>query len=33
MSEVIERILEDRDETPYLAADGSTPIGLLLMAF
>jgi hypothetical protein len=33
MAEVIERILQDRDETPCLAADGSTPIGTLLMAF
>jgi hypothetical protein len=33
IAEVIERILQDRDETPYLAADGSTPIGTLLMAF
>ena len=33
MAEVIDRILQDRDETPYLAADGSTPIGTLLMAF
>jgi hypothetical protein len=33
MAEVIERILQDRDETPFLAADGSTPIGTLLMAF
>jgi hypothetical protein len=32
MAEVIERILEDRDETPCLAADGSTPIEVLLMA-
>jgi hypothetical protein len=31
MAEVIERILQDRDETPCLAADGSTPIGTLLM--
>jgi len=33
MAEVIERILQDRDETPCLATDGSTPIGTLLMAF
>jgi hypothetical protein len=33
MAEVIDRILQDRDETPCLAADGSTPIGTLLMAF
>ena len=33
MAEVIERILQDRDETPCLAADGSTPIATLLMAF
>ena len=33
MTEVIERILKDRYETPCLAADGSTPIGTLLMAF
>ena len=33
MAEVIDRILRDRDETPCLAADGSTPIGTLLMAF
>ena len=33
MAEVIERILQDRDETPCLAADRSTPIGTLLMAF
>jgi hypothetical protein len=32
MAEVIDRILQDRDETPCLAADGSTPIGTLLMA-
>ena len=32
MAEVIDRILRDRDETPCLAADGSTPIGTLLMA-
>jgi hypothetical protein len=33
MAEVIDRILQDRDETPCLATDGSTPIGTLLMAF
>ena len=33
MAEVIDHILQDRDETPYLAPDGSTPIGTLLMAF
>jgi hypothetical protein len=33
MSKVIERILEERDETPCLATDGSTPVGILLMAF
>ena len=33
MAEVIDRILQDRDETPCLATDGSTPIGRLLMAF
>ena len=33
MAEVIDRILQDRDEMPCLAADGSTPIGTLLMAF
>jgi hypothetical protein len=33
MAEVIERILKDRDETPCLSTDGSTPIGTLLMAF
>jgi hypothetical protein len=33
MAEVIDRILRDRDETPCLAADGSTQIGTLLMAF
>jgi hypothetical protein len=33
MAEVIDRILRDRDETSCLAADGSTQIGTLLMAF
>jgi len=33
IAEVIERILQDRDETACLAADGSTPIRTLLMAF
>jgi hypothetical protein len=33
MAEIIDRILQDRDETPCLAADGSTPIETLLMAF
>ena len=33
MAEVIDRILQDRDETPCLATDGSTPIETLLMAF
>jgi hypothetical protein len=33
MTEEIERILQDREETSCLAADGSTPIGTLLMAF
>jgi len=33
MAEVIDRILQERDETPYLATNGSTPIGKLLMAF
>jgi hypothetical protein len=33
MSEVIERILKERDETPCLASDGSTPVGMLLTAF
>lgn len=33
MAEVIDRTLQDRDETPCLTAEGSTPIGTLLMAF
>ena len=32
-SGMAEVILQERDETPYLATDGSTPIGKLLMAF
>jgi hypothetical protein len=33
MAEIIERILEDRDELRTLAADGSTPVGVLLTVF
>ena len=33
MAETIERVLQERDELRYLAADGSTQVGLLLMVF
>jgi len=33
MSEVIEHMLDKRDEIPYLASDGSTSIETLFLAF